>query len=244
MGHAVVASALVLLRRGRWQGWRAPSLVLVALLLGALGGGVAAARNTSEDASPPRSRATAGLVEEVSIALALAAPPAEPEEVADSAFSGRRPTPMTPRQAAEMLAWAWQEVTGRPAPANTVAVLWAHWALETARGERMVDHNFGGLKGRAPGGASSVVWTRESGKAGKTRVRARFRAYATAEDGARDYVRLLHARFNPAFVAASEGDAEGFVHALDDAGYFTEHPRVYGRAIRSLVREYLSELAG
>jgi flagellum-specific peptidoglycan hydrolase FlgJ len=103
----------------------------------------------------------------------------------------------------------------------------------------MVDYNFAGLKGRAPGGASSVVWTRESGEDGKTRVRARFRAYATAHEGACDYVRTLHARFNSAFVAANEGDAKAFADELDAANYFTEHSIVYKRSIQSLASEYL-----
>ena len=239
MGHAAADSVWVSPRRTHIEVGRVPRVAAAALVLGALAGGLAAARDASTDLPCSTAQASAGLAESVRNAVRIESTPAEHESTTLPSHSGRRPTPMKPRQAAEVLASAWHDVIGRPASRRTVAVLWAHWALETGRGARMVDYNFAGLKGRAPGGASSVVWTRESGEDGKTRVRARFRAYATAQEGARDYVRTLHARFDPAFVAANEGDARAFADALDDANYFTDHPRVYKRSIQSLASEYL-----
>jgi hypothetical protein len=240
MEGAAAALTLFFRKQRRVQARRLPLWGAAALLVGALAGG-AAALGSAADA-----RELASLSSEQSHPAPVpAASIAEPTglEQDPSDFRGKRPTPMKPRRAAQVLCWAWHQVTGRRARPETVALLWAHWALETGRGTRMVDYNFAGLKGRAPGGASSVVWTRERGETGKTRVRARFRAYSTAEEGACDYVRMLHARFDSAFVAASEGDVQQFVKALDEAGYFTEKPTAYRRAMQSLVREYLDDFA-
>jgi flagellar protein FlgJ len=240
MEGAAAALTLFFRKQRRVQARRLPLWGAAALLVGALAGG-AAALGSAADA-----RELASLSSEQSHPAPVpAASIAEPTglEQDPSDFRGKRPTPMKPRRAAQVLCWAWHQVTGRRARPETVALLWAHWALETGRGTRMVDYNFAGLKGRAPGGASSVVWTRERGETGKTRVRARFRAYSTAEEGACDYVRMLHARFDSAFVAASEGDVQQFVNALDEAGYFTEKPTAYRRAMQSLVREYLDDFA-
>jgi len=204
--------------------------------------GVLAALGSMSDACEPSVLLGPPPLARIAAAARVSTSDRDPPDLPEPDFAGKRPTPMGPRLAGETLAWAWHDVTGHRARAETVAVLWAHWALETGRGKQMVDFNFAGLKGRAPGGTSSLVWTRERTGDGKTRIRSRFRAYRSAEEGARDYVRTLHARFNGAFVAASEGDARGFAEALEDVGYFTEDPQAYRRAIESLAREYLSEV--
>jgi flagellum-specific peptidoglycan hydrolase FlgJ len=145
-------------------------------------------------------------------------------------------TPMDEEQAAQHLTRAWHAVIDAPPSEQTLAVLWAHWAHETARGRRMHAYNFAGIKGRGPSGASVVVWTRE-GAGSSELVRRTFRAYRTASEGARDYVRLLSSRYPAALRAASEGNAYGFVSALDAGGYFTGDARAYLRAVTSLSSE-------
>jgi flagellar protein FlgJ len=146
---------------------------------------------------------------------------------------------MESEDARRHLARAWAKVMHQPAPAEAVALLLAHWALETGHGFAMSDHNFAGLKGRAPGGGSALWWTWERGAQGKLeRVRARFRAYATPEEGARDYLSILKDRYADALTAAQRGDADSFVNALERRGYFTEATDDYRRAIRSLTRSF------
>jgi hypothetical protein len=142
-------------------------------------------------------------------------------------------TPMAEGDAAAHLARAWRSVLGTHPSEQTVAVLWAQWAHETARGRRMHAYNFAGIKGRGPSGASVVVWTRE-GSTSSDLVRRTFRAYRAPSEGARDYVRLLADRYPSALRAARDGNALSFVSALDQGGYFTGDTRAYLRAVSSL----------
>ncbi len=149
-----------------------------------------------------------------------------------------RGTPLAPREAAAQLASAWQDVLGEPAPPGGVAVLWAQWALETGRGQSMVGHNFGGLKGHAPGGGSTVQWTHEGHGESRRRVQGRFRAYASVQAGARDYVRTLATHFPQALAQARQGNAAGFVDALARRHYFTADPATYRHAVQRLAHEF------
>jgi len=145
-------------------------------------------------------------------------------------------TPMSEGDAALHLARAWHTVFNARPSEQTLSVLWAQWAHETARGQRMHAYNFAGIKGRGPTGASVVVWTRE-GSAPSDLVKRTFRAYRTPGEGARDYVRLLVTRYPQALRAARDGNTYGFVSALDTGGYFTADTRAYLRAVSSLSSE-------
>jgi hypothetical protein len=166
------------------------------------------------------------------------APAIDDEERDDGAQWWKRPTPMEPADAARHLALAWEEVLDERPDSRAIAVLWAQWALETGRGRWMVDYNFAGLKGRAPGGGSALWWTWEETEAGPRRIRSRFRAYAKPEEGARDYIAMLARRYSDAISAARRGDTVGFMDVLERRGYFTEKPAAYSRALSSLAREF------
>ncbi len=153
-----------------------------------------------------------------------------------AAVAGR--TPLGPREAASALSRAWQDVLGEPPPPGSVGVLWAQWALETGRGQSMHGFNFGNIKGKGPGGRSTVLSTREGHGASEHRVRARFRAYDSVDEGARDYVRTLAEHYPGAIAAARRGNADGFVTALENGHYFTADPRAYRRGVSSLAREF------
>jgi flagellum-specific peptidoglycan hydrolase FlgJ len=145
-------------------------------------------------------------------------------------------TPMDDANATRHLAAAWLAVSKTPASEQTLCVLWAHWAHETGRGQRMHAFNFAGLKGRGPTGASVVVWTRE-GRVPEL-VQRTFRAYRTPSEGARDYVQLLFSRYPSAARAARDGNAYAFATALETGGYFTGDGRTYVRALSSLSLEF------
>jgi hypothetical protein len=149
-------------------------------------------------------------------------------------------TPLAEDEAATRLAQAWRAVMGDAPSSRTLAILWAHWAHETARGQRMFGHNFGGIKGKAPDGSSLLAWTRES--EGDTEVLAlrAFRAYSGVRQGALDYVRLLERRYPVALQAARAGDPSGFADALAARGYASDDAIVYRRALASLSNECLS----
>jgi flagellum-specific peptidoglycan hydrolase FlgJ len=193
----------------------------------------------SQAEPPAPSRVTAAAVPAPSAAPATDAEHGtEVDAVVETAAAARLApnTPMAEGDAALHLARAWHQVFSARPSEQTLAVLWAHWAHETARGQRMHAYNFAGIKGRGPTGASVVVWTRE-GAAPSDLVKRTFRAYRSAGEGARDYVRLLATRYPQALRAARDGNAYGFVSALDTGGYFTADTRAYLRAVTSLSSE-------
>lgn len=159
---------------------------------------------------------------------------------ADEAPGAAR-TPMEEEEAALYLAAAWRSIFQMPIDDATLAILWSHWALETGRGQRMVKYNFAGLKGTAPAGGSVQLWTQEKEDEAAARVRRRFRAYSSPEEGARDYILLLKSRYPRALRAANRGSPIDFVRALEDGNYFTEDPDLYLRAVISLWREFLQD---
>ena len=102
----------------------------------------------------------------------------------------------------------------------------------------MVGHNFGGLKGAGPNGASVLAWTREGPEFERIVLR-KFRAYPNFPEGAGDYVALLRSRYPRALRAAKNGDVVQFADALATAGYFTDEPSAYRRALARLALECL-----
>lgn len=148
-------------------------------------------------------------------------------------------TPLSGSQAAEALEEAWRSVVGEAPDRSTVAVLAAHWAHETGRGQSMLNFNFGGIKGTGPSGLGAAYRTREGWGATEVRTTDTFRAYRTATEGATDYVGLLARRYPDAVEAARSGDPSGFVRALRERGYFTGNPEHYERNVSALSRQAL-----
>lgn len=147
-------------------------------------------------------------------------------------------TVLTKDQAATALARAFKTVTGRDASDKTLTLLTAQWGLETGNGAAMMNYNFGGIKGRGPSGLYTSYKTKEGSGASEITIVDKFRAYASAEEGATDYVRVLRDRFPKAFEAAQTGEARAFVHALKTEGYFTADEETYTRAIAHLSGDF------
>lgn len=149
-------------------------------------------------------------------------------------------TRLTGSQAAEALASAWEDRVGSPPSERTLSILVAHWAHETGRGESMLNYNFGGIKGTGPSGLSAAYRTREGFGEHEVRITDRFRAYTSAEEGARDYVDLLVRRYDEAVQRAANEDPEGFVRSLRAKGYFTGEEQAYVRSVMSLANQALA----
>ncbi len=149
-----------------------------------------------------------------------------------------RRTPLSVGQIRSALATAHLEATGRPASAATLDVLTAQVSHETARGDRMFNYNFGGIKGAGPSGATARYTTHErTAEGGDIKIVDGFRAYATPAEGASDYLALLKRRFGGAMAAAEHGDVQGFATALKERGYYTAPVADYANALRGLARE-------
>ncbi len=145
-------------------------------------------------------------------------------------------TPLDDLGAAMHLADAYTWLLATPPSERSLSILWAHWAHETARGQRMQGHNFAGLKGSGPEGNRIVAWTREARPTERV-VRRSFRAYTDEVSGARDYLALLAERYPLALNALRRGDESDFVSALASGGYFTDEPSLYLRAVTRLAAE-------
>jgi flagellar protein FlgJ len=146
-------------------------------------------------------------------------------------------TRLSGEQAANAISQAWQERFGEAPSQGTLSILVAHWAHETGRGESMLNYNFGGIKGQSPGGSSAAYKTREGFGESEQRIVARFRAYESATEGARDYVDLLARRYGDAVDNAAREDAPGFVRALKAKGYFTGEEQAYVKSVSSLAAQ-------
>ncbi|MEZ4231137.1 MAG: hypothetical protein R3B89_18315 [Polyangiaceae bacterium] len=148
-------------------------------------------------------------------------------------------TRLSGEQAAAALSSAWESIHGERPSAETLSILTAQWAHETGGGASMYNYNFGGIKGSSPEGLSTALRTREGWGKSEVTIRDSFRAYSSAEAGARDYLELLGGRYSSALDSAKAGDAEGFVHHLKAKGYFTGNEQAYTRSVSSMSRAAL-----
>ena len=130
---------------------------------------------------------------------------------------------------------ALEKVDGKKPSAQLVDVLTAHASLETASGARMYNFNFGGIKGHAPDGGIANLRTHEVYDGKEVTIRDGFRAYASLDDGAVDYVRTMKTRFSSALTPASQGDVAGFAGSLKRAGYYTASESDYARGLTNLM---------
>jgi hypothetical protein len=143
----------------------------------------------------------------------------------------RTPASMTDVRAA--LAKAIEAVTGQPPRSHTLDVLSAQVSLETAHGGAMFNFNFGGIKGASPAGGTAHYMTHEILGGHDVKLEQGFRAYGSLDDGARDYVSVLQARFPHAFGSAMVGDIGGFAHALKQAHYYTASEQDYAAGLQA-----------
>jgi hypothetical protein len=149
-------------------------------------------------------------------------------------------TPISGTQAASAIRAAYQRVVGETPSGETLAILTSHWSLETARGTRMYNYNFAGIKGTSPEGLSTALATREGHGATAVRIRDGFRAYSSAESGAVDYVSLLERRYAGALDAARAGDPAQFAARLKQKGYYTGDEALYTQGIVRLANRAMA----
>jgi hypothetical protein len=128
---------------------------------------------------------------------------------------------------------ALQATTGRTPTARTLDVLSAQVSLETAHGAQMYNFNFGGIKGVSPRGETANTMTHEVLDGQDVHISQGFRAYGSIDEGARDYVAVLNARFPGALAQAKAGDLGGFAHALKQAHYYTASERDYAAGLQA-----------
>jgi hypothetical protein len=144
-------------------------------------------------------------------------------------------TPCTRADMRAAIGRALSHAGGAKPPAQLVDVLTAQASLETASGASMYNFNFGGIKGHAPDGGTASLRTHEVLGGKDVVIRDGFRAYASLDDGARDYVHTMKTRFGGAVEAATRGDVAGFAGALKRSGYYTASESDYAHGLASLM---------
>ena len=97
----------------------------------------------------------------------------------------------------------------------------------------MYNFNFGGIKGASPSGETANYMTREVIGGRDVHLPQGFRAYASLDEGARDYVAVLRARFPQAYAQAVAGNVDGFAHALKESRYYTASEDQYAAGLRA-----------
>lgn len=159
-------------------------------------------------------------------------------------FVPKQRTVISPADAMDAIADAYEAVVGGEIPARLLLALTAQSALETARWRSMWNFNFGNIRGEGDAGWTSF----EAGEIvdGKEvilppGVDNKFAAYSGRLAGARAFVGFLCTashppapnRFQGAIDAAMRGDLAGYVHGLKAGGYFTANEGTYFHAEQS-----------
>ena len=178
------------------------------------------------------------------------------EAVNGKLFVCHRPAPQTRLSIAEWCAAVERAacVLGLALQRATLAILWAQYALETARGARCFGWNLGNVM-RFPGTPCDWCELRtfeylDPDGAGPRKVErvdtiGTFRVYPDADAGALAYLEQLRGgRFRPAFDAALSGDPRRFAVVLKERGYYTAPVEDYARGIVSLAGEVAHALDG
>ena len=143
-------------------------------------------------------------------------------------------TPVSPADLRAAIGRAYTKVTGKATSAALLDTLTAQASLETGRGGAMYNYNFGGIKGHSASGDTADYLTHEILGGQDVKIKQGFRAYASLDAGAEDYVKVLQKRFGGALDVAQTGNVDGFAHALKQAGYYTASESSYAAALRSL----------
>lgn len=130
---------------------------------------------------------------------------------------------------------SFEQVMGEAPTPAALDILSAQASLETGRGRSMYNFNFGGIKGTSPGGLTTVARTHEWEGGARYETHAHFRAYGSLDEGAQDFLSLLHRRYGDAVAAATRGDVDGYAHALKSHGYFTGPEARYANDLRGLL---------
>jgi hypothetical protein len=142
-------------------------------------------------------------------------------------------TPVSQTELRAAIDRAYRRVMGKAPSSALLDNLTAQASVETGRGAQMYNYNFGGIKGSSPTGQTAQCLTHEVVGGKEIAVKQGFRAYASIDQGAEDYVRVLKKSFGVALGKAELADVGGFAHALKQAGYYTASESDYANALRS-----------
>lgn len=160
-----------------------------------------------------------------------------------------RKTQLTRAAARAAIEGAFAQVFGRSPERHELAVLLAQSEHESGAWLAMWNFNFAGVKAYRPwvdqpGHDHVMLRTREGHGAETREVREPFRAFATAELGAADWLATLNRYWPAALGEARSGSPRGFVEALVRGArkYFTGAPEAYAASVTRLFDRWMRDL--
>lgn len=165
--------------------------------------------------------------------------------IKDSLFLENKLTPLTPSYLAYLLNEGWKLLFGQYPKREQVALLWAQVSLETGYRSCHLS-NFGNIK-KIPGHTWTMFRCSEI-LAGKEEFFdppsyiCGFNAYASGEEGAKEYIQFLSQRkhYARAWAAVLTGDPEQYSHALKLCNYYTASESLYTKGIIRLTTQFMS----
>lgn len=164
---------------------------------------------------------------------------------------------MVPRQSttlsdlafAEALRKGYTKVFGKEPSKEVLAFGWAQGVLESGRPVKLPNNNIGNIK-------VSSSWIKENkpffirdahefDKEGKSYIQkqAKWKSFATPEEGAVEYWKLLANRYGDALTWAEAGNHSSAVVSLGAKGYFTAPIKNYAKGVSGLYQEFMTKIA-
>lgn len=134
-------------------------------------------------------------------------------------------TSMSVGPLSKVLSAAHLELFGRRPSLARLGVIWAHVQHETGGTSSAYNYNWGNIA-KSPGWDGD--WHLLSVGPGEPSA---YRAYPSAEAGARDLWRLLADRYSQALAAADTGNTAAYAHELKAKGYYQQSEQLYAKAL-------------
>ena len=164
-----------------------------------------------------------------------------PEELPDQLTAIPKP------EALQALYDAWLDLFHTDPDENSLRVLLAQWGFETGWGKYMHNYNFGNAK-HVNGDGRDWCHFRCNEKINGEWVwfdpphpTCAFRAFRTAADGAKDYLAMVHKRFNLSWPAVLAGDPGQFAHLLKQQHYYTDDEEHYTKTMIGCLMDFKSK---
>jgi hypothetical protein len=150
---------------------------------------------------------------------------------------------------ANVMREGYKKAFGSDPTAEILAGGWAQAILESGRPVKLPNNNVGNIKATQSwvksGQPYFVKDTGEFTGSGEyyKHKGAKWRAYATPEDGAAGYWGLLGRRYGKALDWMAAGDPTSASVALGMKGYYTANIRKYSKAVNSIYGEFMKKIA-
>ncbi len=155
-------------------------------------------------------------------------------------------TPFTADELVGALRFAWHAQLGGAPTRETLAVLAAQIAFETANGTECVCWNIGNFKWYSGAPAACMFGTTEwvGSPPHRIQMRGSFAAYPDLATGIGAYLHALYTRWTTAWHSVVAGDPDGFARGLKAQGYYTAPVEQYVAGVRHWFAFYVARLGG